>query len=222
VLDWVGEIVGLVYDVWPSYGGAFVLVALLAGLLFSPLAMRSARSRRTLGVLQPEIQRIRTAHAGDPATRNATIAALYRSHGVALGSLFFFIVLQWTMVAVLYLLIWGFASLDPSNGGEPSYLEPGSALWQGLQDSGGHLTSFGVDLGSTMLTQGSAVGVIGYTVLLVALVVISAESSRTATKFMAPHGIGILIGALAVALILPVLLFFTSPRLLRSTRESAR
>lgn len=184
MLDRAAEVVRLAYDVWPSYGGAFVLVSMLVGLLFAPLTTRSARSGQKLTVLRPGIQRIQAAHAGDPAARNVAIMTLYRSHGVALGPGCLLITLRLAVLAVLFMIVRGLATVDPSNGGGPRYVEQGTALWQSLKDSGGQLPWLGVDLGKTMFTQGAGTGALVYLMLLLVLVVItdtafSTESSRS-------------------------------------------
>lgn len=196
MLDGAAEVVRLAYDVWPSYGGAFVSVSKLVGLLFAPLTIRSARSTQKLAVLHPEIQRIQRAHADDPAARNAATVALYRSYGGALGTGCLFITLRLAVLVVLFMLVRGFATLDPSNGGGPRYVEQGTALWQSLQNSGGQLPWFGVDLGQTLFTPDAAIGVLSYMVLLIVLIVLTAESLQVSVGMSAIQGAGVLVGGL--------------------------
>lgn len=203
MLDGFAAVLRLAYDVWPSYGGTFVLVPMLVGLLLIPLTVRSARSARKLVVLQPEILRIQTAHAGNAAARNAETAALYRNHGVALGTGCLLIVLRLAILVVLFILVKGFVALDPSNGGGPKYVEQGTVLWQSLKDSGGQLLWFGVDLGKTMFTQGTGMGVWSYLMLLLVFVVITAVNMPVSAIRLVPQVVGSLFVTLVVALVLP-------------------
>ena len=203
MLDGAAYIVRWTYDVWPSYGGAFVLVSMLVEMFFVPLAIRSAGMAQKLAALQPQIQRIQTAHAGDSAARNAATMALYRSHDVALGAGCFLIILRLAVLVVLFMLVRGLVTLDPNNGGGPRYVEQGTALWQSLKDSGGHLPSFGVDLGKTLFTQGTGIGVFNYLMLLVILVALGKLGTRVSVGHPAGHWVGVLIVTFVIALIFP-------------------
>jgi membrane protein insertase Oxa1/YidC/SpoIIIJ len=201
VLDGAAEILRLAYDVWPSYGGAVVLVAILLGLLFAPLTITSTRSGQRLIALRPEIRRIQAAHAGNPAARNAATMALYRSHGVALGPGCLLITLRLAVLIVLFMVVRGLA--DPNHGGGPRYVDQGTALWQSLRDSGGRLGWLGTDLGKTMFTQDAIGGALVYLVLLIVLVAVATQRAPLSTTLTAVQGMAVLIGALVAALLLP-------------------
>ncbi len=203
MLDGIAEVVRLAYDVWPSYAGAFVLVSLLLALLFVPLTIRGARSAQRLIALQPEIQKIQAAHRADVAARNKATMALYRRHGVASGSGCALIILRLAVPVVLFLLVRGLATVDPGNGGGPQYVEQGTALWQSLKDSRGQLRWLGVDLGQTLFTQDSGTGVFVYLMLLMVFVLVSAVVMQTSADRPAYQGLGILVVAVIVALLLP-------------------
>ncbi|MGH3784990.1 MAG: YidC/Oxa1 family membrane protein insertase [Pseudonocardiaceae bacterium] len=203
MLDGAAEVVRLAYEVWPSYAGAFVLVSLLVGLLFVPLTIRSARSGEKLIALRPEIQRIQALHGTDLAARHTATMALYRRHGVALGPGCVLIPLRLAVLVILFMIVRGLATVDPSTGGGPRYVEQGTALWQGLKDSGGQLSWLGVDLGKTLFTQGNGIGVLVYLMLLLVFVVVSAVGMQASAGRPAYRGAGILIVTLVVALLLP-------------------
>jgi len=203
VLDGAAYIVRLAFDVWPSYGGSFVLVSMVVEMFFVPLTIRSAGTVQKLAALQPQIQRIQTAHAGDPAVRNAVTRELYRSHDVALGAGCFLIILRLAVLGVLFMLVQGLVTLDPNNGGGPRYVEQGTALWRSLKGSGGNLPSFGIDLGKTLFTQGTGIGIFNYLMLLVILVALSKLGTSVSVGHPAGHWVGILVVTFIIALIFP-------------------
>jgi len=203
MLDGAAYIVRLAYDVWPSYGGAFVLVSMVVEMFFVPLTIRSAGTAQKLAALQPQIQRIQIAHASDPAARNAATRELYRSHDVALGAGCFLIILRLAVLVVFFMLVRGLVTLDPNNGGGPRYVEQGTALWQSLKDSGGRLPSYGVDLGKTLFTQGTGIGVFNYLMLLVIFVALVKLGTRISVGHPAGHWVGVLITTFVIALIFP-------------------
>ena len=58
MFDFIASLLSFFYDLWPSYGGAIVLLTVLIMLVFSPLQIKSTRSMLQMQRLQPEIKEI--------------------------------------------------------------------------------------------------------------------------------------------------------------------
>jgi YidC/Oxa1 family membrane protein insertase len=71
-----------------SLGSAIVVVSLGARLLLLPLTIRAALAARAqqarLALLQPDHERLRKRHSGDPLKLAESTQALHRQHGISL------------------------------------------------------------------------------------------------------------------------------------------
>lgn len=141
------------YALWPSY--AFAIAALTAAvyLVLLPLTLRQARAMTAMQQLQPDVRALRERHKGDRQRLNRETAALYQRHGVNPAAGCLPMLVQLPVIIVMYRVIRGLTYHDPTTGvAAPRYLDHGSSLYQALQDQGGHMVSWGMDLSTSALS----------------------------------------------------------------------
>jgi hypothetical protein len=81
--DVAGAVLTACFALVPSLPLTLVLTSLLAGVVIAPLTLRAFRASRALGALRPELERIRRAHADDPAAQHAATMEVFRSAGAS-------------------------------------------------------------------------------------------------------------------------------------------
>jgi YidC/Oxa1 family membrane protein insertase len=121
------------YDLWPSYGGAIILLTLAIMLVLSPLSIKSTRSMLAMARLQPEIKKLQQKHKDDRQKLNEEMLAFYQQNKINPFSSCLPLLLQMPIFFVLYRVINGLNKIDAGNGGGPSYLSQSSQLWQDLK-----------------------------------------------------------------------------------------
>jgi YidC/Oxa1 family membrane protein insertase len=163
------DILAWLYDVWPSYGGAIILLTLLIMAVMAPITIRQTRSMLAMQRLQPEVKRLRERYGNDKERLNQEMMALYQANGVnPLGGCLPMLV-QLPVFLVLYRLIRGLTrrvsdvgigvgdavgrgaqaagdfAARPFN---PDFLNHDSQMFQDLAGST-HMKSLGIDLSQT-------------------------------------------------------------------------
>ncbi|HYF45013.1 MAG TPA: YidC/Oxa1 family membrane protein insertase, partial [Acidimicrobiales bacterium] len=58
MFDALAGLMAWFYELWPSYGGAIILLTLTVMLVLTPLTLRGTRSMLRMQRLQPEMKRI--------------------------------------------------------------------------------------------------------------------------------------------------------------------
>ncbi len=81
-LEAIGAVLGFLmrgcYTLCSDYGTSILLFTLLMKILLLPLSLMMHRSSLTVVRMQPEVNRLRIAHFGDPDGQSEALAALYR------------------------------------------------------------------------------------------------------------------------------------------------
>lgn len=84
-LDVIGSVLGFFmrgcYALCSNYGASILLFTLLVKCLLLPLSLMMHRSSLKVVRMQPEINRLRIAHFGDPDAQGEALAALYKRNG---------------------------------------------------------------------------------------------------------------------------------------------
>ena len=63
-------------------GIAIILMTIVVRLVLMPLSVRTARAQRAMGLLAPELERVKSAHKGDTAAQSEAVMKLYKQNGV--------------------------------------------------------------------------------------------------------------------------------------------
>ena len=162
------------YELVPSYGVAIMLLTLTVMLVLTPLTWKSTRSMLEMQRLQPEIKKLQQKHKSDRQKLNEELMAFYKEHKVnPLGGCLPML-LQLPVFLVMYRVIHG---LTQTRGGKPhpAYISENSELFTALQEDGGKMVYWGIDLSKSASKTWSTLGLADALPLLivVALVVIA-------------------------------------------------
>lgn len=166
LFDFVADVLSWMYDLWPSYGGAIVLLTLVIMTVMAPVTVRQTKSMLAMQQLQPEVKRLREKYGKDRDAMNQEMMALYQANGVnPLGGCLP-ILIQMPIFLVLFQIIRGLTRRTSDLGlavGEgalrdgtgitefpqrhfnPDYLSTSSNFYQDLSVTT-EMKSFGLDL----------------------------------------------------------------------------
>lgn len=134
------------YSVWPSYGGAIILLTTAVMLILTPLTYSGTKSMIKMQRLQPELKRIQKEHKGDRQQLNEEMMKFYKENQVnPLGGCLP-LLLQMPIFIVLFQVLRGLTRKDPETGNfDPRYLDEDTALYKALSSTD-EMLSFGFDL----------------------------------------------------------------------------
>ena len=170
MFDLIATALAWVYDLWPSFGMAIVMLTMLIMVILTPLTLKQTRSMIKMQHIQPELKKIQNRHKGDREQLNKEVMAFYQANEVTPMSSCLPMFVQMPVFIVLYQVIRGLtrrlSTLGDhagwvagrlAGGGEltgqvseprvfyPDYLDPGSTLFHDLSGST-EMVSFGFDL----------------------------------------------------------------------------
>jgi YidC/Oxa1 family membrane protein insertase len=77
------KILNAFYSIIPNYGIAIILLTILVKVVTTPLSLKQIRSTRSMMVLKPELDAIRSKNRGDMRAQQEEIMKLYAKHGVS-------------------------------------------------------------------------------------------------------------------------------------------
>ena len=170
----VARVLSFLYDLWPSYSGAIVLLTVCVMTILTPVTIRSTKSMLAMRRLAPEVKRLQAEYRHDRQKMNEEVMALYRSNSVnPLGGCLPLLMQSPVFLALFYVLRgltrrtsqlgWssgqagaacaGSAGLDcspelvsaPKQTFNPDYLNPDSRLYEDLVVST-EMRGWGLDL----------------------------------------------------------------------------
>ena len=140
-------LIAFFYSAIPNYAVAIALLTLTVMLVLSPLTLKSTRSMLAMQKLQPEMKALQQKHkGGDRQKLNEEMIALYKEHKVNPVAGCLPMLLQMPVFLVMYQVINGLTRKGDGGGFDPKYLDKGTDLYRALSESGGEMTSFGIDL----------------------------------------------------------------------------
>ena len=130
------------YDIWPSYGGAIILLTLTVMIVLTPLTLRGTRSMLRMQRLQPEMKRIQKEHKDDRQRMNEELMAFYKDNGINPLSSCLPLLIQMPVFIILYRVLSGLTAgqkdtpvsdVCPTGGCfDPKYLDESTSLYQSL------------------------------------------------------------------------------------------
>lgn len=160
----LGAILAAFYSVVPSFGVAIILLTATVSLIRMPLVAKQVKSQQAMQRLQPEIKRLQAKHRSDPQKRNEELMRVYKENNVNPLAGCLPLLLQMPLFIVLYRLI-----LDLSDQ-PPKHLPIGSSLMRALEESGGAMKSFGMDLADRASDVSGVGSLLPYALLIVLVV----------------------------------------------------
>lgn len=188
--DFIASLLAWLYDLWPSYGGAILLLTVIIMIVLAPFTIRQTRSMLAMQDLQPEVKRLRQKYGNDRERMNQEMMALYQANGVnPLGGCLP-ILIQAPIFLVLFQVVRGLTRRESEVGlaigdaveraagtglsefGDrvfnPAYLDTGSSLYQDLSVAT-EMRSFGLDLSqsASQALGDSIIGGIPYLLLVI-------------------------------------------------------
>lgn len=175
LFDFVAQILNFFYGVVPNFAVAIMLLTLLVMLVTTPLTLKGTRSMIKMQLLQPELKKIQEKHkGGDRTEMNQEMMAFYQENDLnPLGGCFPLLV-QAPVFFLLFRLIRGLTRFGDDGTFDPEYLDPGSQLYQALDDKR-EMLSFGFDLSeSTSQALGESI-IHGLPYLVLILLMIGAQ-----------------------------------------------
>lgn len=70
------------YDLWPSYGGAIILLTLAIMIVLLPLTLKGTRSMIAMQRLQPELKKLQNRYKDDRAKLNEELLKFYKENKI--------------------------------------------------------------------------------------------------------------------------------------------
>jgi YidC/Oxa1 family membrane protein insertase len=95
------------YSIWPSYGGAIILLTLSVMVVMTPLTLKGTRSMMAMQRLQPEMKRIQERHKDDREKLNEEMLKFYKENNVNPVGGCLPLVLQMPVFLVLFRVLQG-------------------------------------------------------------------------------------------------------------------
>lgn len=137
----MGWILAQAYSVLPSFGLAIIVLTMVMSLVRSPLVAKQVRNQKEMQKVQPEVKRIQAKYKNDPQKRNEAMMRVYKENNVNPLAGCLPMLLQMPLFITLYRLI-----IDLNAKPDPKHLPRTSELFAVLQETGGAMKSFGMDL----------------------------------------------------------------------------
>jgi YidC/Oxa1 family membrane protein insertase len=152
MFDALAKALAFFYDLWPSYGGAILLLTLGLMLVLTPLSIKSTRSMIKMQRVQPELKRLQAQYKGDREALNKEMMAFYQANNINPFSSCLPMLLQMPVFIVLYRVLHGLTRTGRDGKFDPKYLNHDSALYQALHRST-KMMSWGIDLSRSALRE---------------------------------------------------------------------
>jgi len=132
MFDAMASLLAWFYSIWPTYGGAIILLTLSVMLVLTPLTLRGTRSMLRMQRLQPEMKRIQKEFKDDRQRMNEELMAFYRENQINPLSSCLPLLIQMPVFIVLYRVLHGITETGPDGTFDPGYISHSSELYQSL------------------------------------------------------------------------------------------
>src|SRR4051794_5806279 len=101
------------YNIWPSYGGAIVLMTITIMLVLLPLTLKGTRSMLAMQRLQPEMKKLQARYKDDRQKLNEEMLKFYKENDINPMSGCLPLLLQMPVFFFLYRTIYGLTHRAP-------------------------------------------------------------------------------------------------------------
>lgn len=82
LLNGLGWVLARIYDTFPNYGLAIIVLTVLIRVLLLPLGIKQIRSMQHMQLIQPKIKQIQQKYKGNKAKQQEETMKLYKEYGV--------------------------------------------------------------------------------------------------------------------------------------------
>ena len=198
MLEFFGNILTTIYDLFPNYALAIIVFTCLVMIVLTPVTLKQTRSMLAMQKVAPELKKLRKKHGNDRDRLNQEMMALYQANGInplagclpLIAQMPIFFALFYTVRGLtrrtgdVGLRLGDVSTIDPSNASyipelnarvfNPDFISTDTEMYRDLSLST-EMSSLGMDLSRTpwdVLTNNFAEG-LPY-LLLVLLVGLSA------------------------------------------------
>jgi YidC/Oxa1 family membrane protein insertase len=107
LFDGIAAVLAFFYSIWPSYGGAIILLTLAVMVIMTPLTLKGTRSMMAMQRLQPEMKKIQERYKDDREKLNEELLAFYRENNINPVGGCLPLLLQMPVFIVLYRVVSG-------------------------------------------------------------------------------------------------------------------
>lgn len=167
MFDLIATLLAWLYSIWPSFGGAIILLTLLIMVVLTPLTLKGTKSMLAMQQLQPELKKLQQKHKDDRQKLNEEMMKFYREHNINPVGGCLPLLVQLPVFFVLYRVIIGLtnrtdygndmgnafgrafaepgAVFEDFGNFEPSYLDQSTDLFRDLSNTS-EMRSFGLNL----------------------------------------------------------------------------
>jgi YidC/Oxa1 family membrane protein insertase len=162
------------YGIWPSYGGAIILLTLTVMIVLTPLTLKGTRSMMRMQRLQPEMKRLQKEYKDDRQKLNEELMKFYKENQInPLGGCLPLLV-QLPVFIVLFNVIRGLTNTGENGNFDPKYLDHNTELYQALSNTD-TMNWLGIDLALTPMEalQDNFVTALPYLVMTAVILVTS-------------------------------------------------
>lgn len=104
----LGGLMAWFYELWPSYGGAIILLTLTVMLVLTPLTLRGTKSMLRMQQLQPEMKRLQKEHKDDRQKQNEELMKFYKENSINPAASCLPLVFQLPIFFALYFVLKDF------------------------------------------------------------------------------------------------------------------
>lgn len=166
------QVLAYCYEVIPNYAIAIALLTLAVMIVVFPITLRGTRGMMKMQLLAPELKRMQNKYKPTPGMSVAErqdlrqrqqqeMMAIYKENNVSPAGGCLPMLLQFPIFIILYGTVRGLIHLKTVGTGtlahlvpDPLYISHSSKIYAAIQNSGGQLKSFGVNLADSVRTSG--------------------------------------------------------------------
>ncbi|MCL2395711.1 MAG: membrane protein insertase YidC [Acidimicrobiaceae bacterium] len=178
----IADVLAFFYSLIPNYAVSILLLSLVWMLIISPLTLKTTRSMLAMQKLAPELKRLQEKHRNDRQALAQAQMDLYKTHNVSPFGSCLPTILPLPVFIALFRVIDGLSAKTRVDGvtcATPHFLSHTTAMYHSIQQAGGHLNAFGLDLaGSALSSHSSVATALPYYVLL--LIMMGTQYVQTA------------------------------------------
>jgi YidC/Oxa1 family membrane protein insertase len=174
MFEFLADSLAFFYDIWPSFGGAIILLTAAIMLLLTPLSIKTTRSMIAMQRVGPELKKLQAQYKDDRETLNKEMMAFYKENNINPFSSCLPMLLQMPVFFVLYQVLNGLTRIGEDGNFNPKYLEDDNSAFAEALRNTDEMVSFGIDLSQSMMqTLSGANGIVSalpYALLVAAVV----------------------------------------------------
>lgn len=156
----IADVLAFFYSLIPNYAVSILLLSLVWMVIISPLTLKTTRSMLAMQKLSPELKRLQEKHRNDRQALAQAQMDLYKTHNVSPFGSCLPTILPLPVFIALFRVIDGLSAKTKVDGvtcATPHFLSHTTAMYHAIQQAGGHLNAFGLDLAESALSSHSSV-----------------------------------------------------------------